>query len=153
MVIHPLFVHFPIALLLVGSAGLLWQIWATSRGKPLSPALEHFIDGALGLGYAGLVLTIATGLFDMQNSPKDNARDGWLFFAVLHIIAGVSLMVVYGLLLFRRFVTFQSESKPAGLVASLDKITLVLAIFGLVLLVAAGLLGGHIVYQYRVGVG
>jgi uncharacterized membrane protein len=130
----------------VGSVTLLWQVWGVRQGKPLNPGLEPFMNGSLGLGYAGLILAVVTGLFDMQNSPKTLATDGWLTFAVLHIISGVSLLVVYGVLLYRRFFAMQPETKTP------DKPTILLALLGLVLLIAVGWLGGHLVYTYRVGI-
>jgi len=125
---------------------LLWQVWAARQGKPAAPGLESFLDGSLGLGYVGLLLAVVTGLFDMQNSPKNLATEGWLFFAVLHIISGVSLLVIYGILLYRRFFALQPETK------SPDKPTIFLSLLGLVLLIVVGWLGGHLVFNYRVGI-
>lgn len=148
MVIHPLLTHFPIALLLAGSLTLVWQTVTHKENSAIVP----FVDGALGLGYAGLLMTVATGLFDMQNSPKTNAKEGWLLFAVLHIIAGVSLVLVYGIMLFRRFVSLAADLKDEE-IRKVDQLALVLNIVGIILLVAVGWLGGHIVYEYRVGIG
>jgi uncharacterized membrane protein len=144
LVIHPLLVHLPLALLLVANLALLWQNFSLKA----PPALEVLIDSTLGLGFAGLVLAVATGLFDMQNSPKAQARDGWITIAVIHIVTGVLLLLIFGLLAFRRFVTFAArEQKPHT-----DRVSMILTIIGLVLLVATGWLGGHLVYEYRVGI-
>jgi uncharacterized membrane protein len=155
VVIHPIFVHFPIALLLIASGGVLWR--STPKGKNVGQGLETFVDGAFGLGFAGLIMTVASGLFDMQNSPKGIALDGWLFYAILHIVSGASLVVVYGVLLFRRFVVLQREPQNGELIipaprSATDRPSLILSVLGLILLLAAGWLGGHMVYSYRVGV-
>ena len=178
MVVHPLLLHFPIALLVTGTTilvlSLVWPVLLSK--KPGSRvAFEGFISGVLGLGYAGLILTVITGLFDMQASPKIQAKDGWIVIAVIHIITAVSLLVVYGALLYRRFVVlppvpltlpdqvqperFQGENGAVMLLETpsqtrrLDWLSLALAVLGLIFLVVAGWLGGTLVYEYRVGIG
>ncbi|HEX2914240.1 MAG TPA: hypothetical protein VH186_25805 [Chloroflexia bacterium] len=141
------------------------------------------MNGTLVLGYAGLLISLATGLFDMQASPKALAREGWIIIAVLHIISAVSLLLVYGCFLYRRFLVLPSEltlpanpassgsstsdlstesgklstkviepeTLPVATIVTLDKLSIVLAALGLVLLIIAGWLGGTLVYDYRVG--
>ena len=184
MVIHPLLLHFPVALLVTGTAALVLSLlrpalFSDKPGQRL--AFEGLVSGALGLGYAGLILTVITGLFDMQASPKTQAKEGWLVIAVLHIITAVSLLVIYGALLYRRFVVLPPpvvlplpptapgpgetpsgpgggpallvETPPLPLVYRIDWLSLGLALLGLLLLVVAGWLGGTLVYEYRVGIG
>jgi uncharacterized membrane protein len=173
--IHPLLVHFPVALLLTGTLAVLWSFF---RPEKSGPGLYAFTSGALGLGYAGLVMTVATGLYDLQASPKAQARDGWVVVTVIHLACGVLLLAVYGFMMYRRFFLWEQSTPPTSpeppvssltegqlqtetlanpvvenrVQPRLDKITLALAIAGLILLVVAAYLGGMLVYEYRVGV-
>jgi uncharacterized membrane protein len=168
-VLHPLIIHFPVALLLTASLALLWINFRPKHAL----TLQGFVNGAFGFGYAGLVMAVATGLYDLQASPKTLARDGWVLLTVLHLACGVLLLVVYGFLLYRRFLLPGQAASPSTkppllpdtgsnlqteirssqtLKTRLDRITLILAITGVILLVVAAWLGGMLVYDYRVGV-
>ena len=166
--IHPLLVHFPIALLLVGTGGLLWAIFRSD-----GVGLQGFVNGTLGLGYIGLILALVTGLYDLQASPKTLAREGWVTLTVIHLACGFLLTVVYGFFLYRRFFLV-ADSDPVdqadvavatgpGNVQTeilvvpktktrLDRLGLALVIVGLSLLLITGWLGGQLAYEYRVGI-
>lgn len=156
--IHPLFVHFPIALLIVGSVALLWQILKPSEN---TKSFDGFISGTLGLGFLGLLITIITGLFDMLSSPKGLAKENWIVTAILHIVTAVPLVVIYGIILYRRFflnpelpeLSDTSEPEPSTESKNPDILTVIILVIGLCLIFATGWFGGRLVYEYRVGIG
>jgi uncharacterized membrane protein len=156
--IHPLFVHFPIALLIVGSVGLLWQILKPSEA---TKSFDSFVSGTLGLGFLGLLITIITGLFDMLSSPKTLAKENWIVTAILHIVTAVPLVVIYGIILYRRFFinpelpesSDASKPEPFSAPKKPDILTMIILIIGLCLILATGWFGGRLVYEYRVGIG
>jgi uncharacterized membrane protein len=149
---HPLFVHFPIALLLAGSVALLWQILKKTAQN--DTAIEGFISGTLGLGFVALLITIITGLFDMLSSPKGLAKDGWIVTAIIHIVTAVPLVVIYGTLLYRRFFLNPEKSQSEEVIRpkNLDVFTLILLILGIILIFVTGWFGGSLVYDFRVGI-
>ncbi|MCG8346611.1 MAG: hypothetical protein MI924_02370 [Chloroflexales bacterium] len=143
--IHPFTVHFPIALLLAN--GLLTILYLRQR----EPSLETSAYHCLALGWLGACLATVSGLIDAvrqlagPESPRDNALIGWVN---AHAIVGVATVVVYGQALRRR------RQHPAILDDQhARKGYLRLLVFGSLLIVLNGWLGGHLVYVLRLGVG
>lgn len=134
---HPRFVHFPIALCIVGAAfiafGLLrkQERW-TSYGQT-----------SLVLGWIGILGAVISGLIDQTYAPDDAAVTALLN---QHITAGIALVVAVGLAIYwpiRNKKLWQSTARW-GYLALLVAIVL--------LVVVEAWLGGKLVYQYGVGV-
>src|SRR5688572_12422387 len=91
--LHPATVHFPIALLLVGSlAGLLYLWW---QPRPEFRILTWWL---LFLGWVGAGVAALTGLFAQGNLPPQAP-----YTVVLngHITSGLALIVLYAFLFYR----------------------------------------------------
>ncbi len=87
--LHPLFVHFPIALLL-SSVALSWagRFWP---GKGLDQAAWY----TLLLGLAGTVVTLLSGLVAAQGVPADSPAMATLN---IHRALGIATFVIFGAL-------------------------------------------------------
>lgn len=136
---HPRFVHFPIALLLAGSAAAL--VYLLYRQKP---ALATFTWISLLLGWMALFPVVLTGLIDQNQAPQDPAVT-----AVLnpHIALGFALLVVYGLLLYERLRSATALDAPR-----LRWRLIALLVLGIALILVEGRLGGKLVFFFGVGV-
>jgi uncharacterized membrane protein len=135
---HPRFVHFPIALCLVGAffiaLGLIRrrQRWV------------GYGQISLLLGWLGVMAAVITGLIDQSGAPDDAAIR-----AIInqHITAGIALLIAVGLALYwplRNKHLFSEGRARWGFFA------LMLVIVALVAI--EGWLGGKLVFQYEVGV-
>jgi uncharacterized membrane protein len=93
--LHPPSVHFPVALLLLASAaGLLYLYW---RKRPELLTLTWW---PMALGWLGLGLAIGTGLLAQSGLPPQAPYRSLLN---QHIGAGITLVVIYGALLYARW--------------------------------------------------
>jgi uncharacterized membrane protein len=134
---HPVVVHFPIALYLLGvlfSAGFLWR---------RSPDYDRFAYWAFVLAWISVGVAAVVGLVDMGAlAPGDPRRIS----LNNHITAGVGLLVINGLLVYYRF-------RWANVLTSARRWQyLALMAVGVVVLVITGWLGGDLVYNLKVGV-
>lgn len=136
---HPRFVHFPIALLLAGSAAAL--LYLVYRRQP-SVAVFAWIS--LLLGWIALFPAVLTGLIDQNQAPQEPA-----VIAVLnpHIAIGFALLAIYGWLLYERLRNPQALDTPRLLPR-----LVALLILGIGLILVEGWLGGRLVFQFGVGV-
>lgn len=136
---HPRIVHFPIALLLTGSAAAV--IYMARWRHPLLAGLAWPM---VLLGWLALFPAVLTGLIDQNRATLTEAAT-----AVLnqHIAAGFGLIVIYGWLLYERLRQAEALDKP-GLRVRL----LLLFLLGIGLVLVSGTLGGKLVYQFGIGV-
>jgi uncharacterized membrane protein len=141
--IHPITVHFPLALLLAsGLFTTLYLRWG-------EPAWETSAYHCLLVGWVAGVIALATGTIDAVRQligpdiPRDNVLIGWVN---AHAFLNVAVVVIYGqaLLLRRR--------RPALLDdAEARRGYLGRHAAGALLLVAGGWVGGHLVYTLGLG--
>ncbi|MCO6453417.1 MAG: DUF2231 domain-containing protein [Caldilineales bacterium] len=135
--IHPLIVHFPIALLLTSVAlswaGLIWQ------GKSLDRAAWY----TLLLGLAGALFSVISGFLAAAGVPADSPAMATL---TTHRLLGIAVLVIFGL---QALCAWRSKG-----VYSRNKRILhtAIQIVGVALVVAVGLYGGELVYIFGLGV-
>jgi uncharacterized membrane protein len=137
---HPRFVHFPIALALVG-------VLFVAVGLARANGAERWLWAGrwlVFLGWIGALVAGVTGLIDQSYAPDRPAvRDG----INRHITAGIALVVVFGLALYwplkdKRLLT--NRSRRWGYLA--------LLLLGALLILVEGWLGGQLVYGLGVGI-
>lgn len=133
--LHPLFVHFPIALL---GTSLVFDIIGLARSEPVWWSIA-FWNIALGLVIAAVAAT--TGLLDSRRVKQDSPAAK---IVIPHMLAMVAAVVAYGIaLIIRGGPGIPSGAGVAG--------TIILEAVGLLLLIVGGYLGGEMVYRHGVG--
>ncbi|MCX6031443.1 MAG: DUF2231 domain-containing protein [Chloroflexi bacterium] len=135
--LHPRFVHFPIALTLVGAATIAFGLMRRQ---------ERWLGYgriSLLLGWLGVLTAVATGLIDQSRAPQTAEVAGAIN---QHITAGVALLVVVGLALYW---PLRDKKLFTG---RIPRPYLVLLLAGVALVFVEGFLGGKLVYQLGVGV-
>jgi uncharacterized membrane protein len=161
--LHPAIVHFPIALLLLGSAMALVHLYHLAGLNPRID-LRRTAWFLIGLGWIALVPVILSGLLAQSPLPPDAP-----FRMVLnwHTATGLGLLVLYGLLLYQGWIfqgakarkarAFKEGANGKGVVDLLDNpssrvwLTVVL-VAGMILVAATGWNGGTLVYEWGVNV-
>lgn len=134
--LHPMTVHFPIALYLLGVLLTLGYVW---RGRA---DYETFARWSFVLsGLATLVAALA-GLVDQNQLAIDDPRRAQVN---PHITGGVILLVINGLLVYMRL-------RWADVLISRRWSYLGLMGLGVVVVLVTAWLGGELVYRWRVGV-
>lgn len=144
--LHPATVHFPIALLILGSAaGLLYLLrWS-------HPDLLTLTWWPLRLGWIGVGVAVLTGLLAQSGLPPQAPYTTLLNW---HIGTGLGLLVLYGVPIYRAWVyaNRRKGDEPADLlqVATARRWITMVLIAGLVLVTLTGWLGGELVYTWGV---
>lgn len=135
--LHPMFVHFPIALYLLGVLLTLGYLWRRT------PDYERFAYWAFLLAWVAVAVAALAGLIDLGSLAPDDPRR-----AVInnHITSGVALLIINGLVLYFRF------RWPDVLAGSRRWVYLALMVTGIVAVVLTGWLGGKLVYTLKVGI-
>jgi uncharacterized membrane protein len=153
--LHPAVVHFPIALLLLGS--LLAIIYLYHWIK-LDLRLTIWI--LLGLGWLGGAVAVLSGLLAQSGLPPDAPYWSELNW---HIGTGLAQFVIYGILLYQGWMYSKPKARKAraarGIAADnlLDDprartwVTIVLTL-GMLSVIATGWYGGLLVYEWGINV-
>jgi uncharacterized membrane protein len=151
--LHPAVVHFPIVLLLVSSAcGLLYLYWRQQAELRLGTWW------AMGLGWIATAVAVLSGLVAQVDVPVDAPYRRELN---LHVGAGLALLVVYGVLLYLRWLHARPRKKARGVTVApgdlLDDrsrrlMVSALLIVGGLLVVITGFFGGELVFTWGVNV-
>jgi uncharacterized membrane protein len=163
--LHPAIVHFPIALLLLGSAVALVHLYRPG-GATAWIDLRRTAWLLIGLGWLATIPAILSGLLAQAPLPPDAPYRNVLNW---HTATGIALLVFYGLLLYRAWIFQGAKARKARAAKQRGKgeerevadlldnpsarLWLTVALFGGIALIAAtGWNGGILVYEWGVNV-
>lgn len=147
--LHPASVHFPIALLLVGSITGLLYLWWQPRAE-----FSILTWWLLKLGWVSAIVAAVTGILAQGNLPPQAP-----YTAVLngHITSGLALIVVYAIFFYRAWLhrNRRKPDQPEDLLAlpSARSLLTIILLLGMALVAIGGWLGGELVYTWSVNVG
>lgn len=136
--LHPLFVHFPIALLLSGTvAVIVFQLWP-------KPAGVQWGFYALVAGWLLTIPALITGLIDKSGMAADAEAN-----AVVnaHITGMIGMWVLYGVAIY----LYVIWEKKGALQGWRQWVWLGLLILAAVVIILAGHQGGRLVYELGAG--
>jgi uncharacterized membrane protein len=135
--IHPMFVHYPIALWTTSVITDL--IFYFNRNSSLM-LISKFLIAA---GILGAILAAIPGLIDWTGITEPAAKT----IGTRHLILNVSALVLFGVSLYLRM-----KNYGAALVGFHLKIPFAVSFVGWLLMAISASLGGKLVYQHRMGV-
>jgi uncharacterized membrane protein len=137
--LHPLTVHFPIALLL--ASGLLTWLYLRSGQHAYETSAFH----CMALGWLGTLLALLSGAIDAWRQLPLDAALGWVN---AHAASGLALALVFGQALLQR------RRNPAILASGgpVRRGYLARIALGCGLVVLSGWLGGQLVYELGLGI-
>lgn len=133
--LHPVTVHFPIALL---SVSVLWDALALWTGTTTWWTISYW---NLIAGLVTSLPALATGFAEFVALPRDSDTEDLVLW---HLgLTGTAVTCFLGSLLVRGDVTAPTGARLVGVLA--------FSIVGLALLVIGGHLGANLVYEHRLG--
>jgi len=135
--LHPLVVHFPIALLLT-SVAFYWAelIW---KGHGFDKVAWY----TLLLGLVGTAVTIVSGFMAAKSIPLDSPA---MQTVTTHKILGIATFVIFGI---QAVCAWRSQ----GVYSSGKRVLhTVIQLIGVALIIAVGYFGGELVFTFGVGV-
>ena len=148
---HSPVVHFPIALLLLGSVAALLYLAGMRRDE-----LRVLTWWPLRLGWLGAAAAVLTGLLSQSGLPPRAPYSAVLNW---HIGSGLTLLLVYAVLLYRQWLwtakrQHRAPDAPSDLldVPSARGWMRALLVLGVALVVLSGWLGGELVFTWGVNV-
>ena len=128
MLLHPLAVHFPLALWLTSAC---FDLLAWRRADPVYRRAAYWL---VGLGLLGALVSIAFGWIDLLAQERQGVGPGLLLRHRLHSGVAYAATVVYAVNFGWRY---RSQNRLAGTL-------LVLSLVGALLVAIAGYLGGDL---------
>jgi uncharacterized membrane protein len=126
MLIHPLVVHFPVALWIVS---LLFDVFAWYRQDPLYRRAAYWL---VGLGLLGAVVSVGSGWIDLLGYERGGVEPGIVRRHWIHSLLAYASTVVYLLNFLWRW---RKENRVTSVLVGLS-------ILGAILIAVAGYLGG-----------
>ena len=134
--LHPMTVHFPIALYLLG---VLLTLFYLRRGNAEVERFAYwsFILSGLGAIVASIIGLIDQGQLELDDPRRNNVNS--------HITAGVALIIVNGLLVYMRF-------RWPDVLARYRWAYLGLMALGVIVVITTAWLGAELVYRWQVGI-
>jgi uncharacterized membrane protein len=134
--LHPMTVHFPIALYLLGVLLTVAYLW---RGRT---DYERFAYWSFVLSWLATIMASLVGLIDQNQleltDPRRNSVSA-------HITVGVGLLVINGLLIYMRFRWSDALTRHRW-------VYLGLMVLGIGLVLVTAWLGAELVYRLHVGI-
>jgi uncharacterized membrane protein len=115
--LHPAVVHFPIALLLLGSVVALVHLLGPRAARQWLD-LRRTAWFLLGLGWLATIPAVLSGLLAQSPLPPDAPYRGVLNW---HTATGLGLLVLYGLLLYRGWIFQGAKARKARQAAAIKR--------------------------------
>jgi len=134
--LHPMTVHFPIALYLLGVLLTLVGLW---RGQT---DYDRMALGSFVLSWIATVAASIAGLVDQNQLDINDPRRAYIN---PHVTGAISLLVVNGLLVYGRL------RWPAALLTH-RPLYVGWMLLGVIILLITAWLGGELVYRWQIGI-